>query len=118
MRLFLIAALAALWAPAALAQDLHPAFDPVTAALRAGDYKQVTSVLVARHGQVIYEQYFDEGQSGGGAAALRNTRSATKTMTGMLVGAAADRGLLSPQAHVLDYFRDRLPRSVRREAAE
>jgi CubicO group peptidase (beta-lactamase class C family) len=105
MRLFLFAALAAFSATAAFAQ----AFDPVTAAVRAGDYKQVTSVLVARHGQVIYEQYFDEGQPGGGTAALRNTRSATKTMTGILVGAAVDRGLLSPQAHVLDYFHDRLP---------
>jgi CubicO group peptidase (beta-lactamase class C family) len=58
---------------------------------------------------VVYEQYFDEDQAGGGAAGLRNTRSATKTITGMLVGAAVDRGLLSPGAHVLDYFQDRAP---------
>jgi CubicO group peptidase (beta-lactamase class C family) len=105
MRPLLLAALIGLWASAALAQ----AFDPVTAAVRAGDYKQITSVVVARHGQVVYEQYFDADQSGGGAAALRNTRSATKTITGMLVGAAVDRGLLKAEAHVLDYFPDRAP---------
>jgi CubicO group peptidase (beta-lactamase class C family) len=89
------------WPAAALAQ----AFEPVTTAVRAGTYQQITSVLVARHGQPIYEQYFDED----GAKGLRNTRSATKTVTGMLVGAAVDRGLLRPDARVLDYFKDRLP---------
>ena len=103
MRLALIAIAAALWASAASAAT--SGFGEVAAAVKAGDYKQVTSVLVARHGRVLYEQYFDDG----GAAALRNTRSATKTVTGMLVGAAADRGLLKPEAHVLDYFQDRLP---------
>jgi CubicO group peptidase (beta-lactamase class C family) len=103
MRFLLLAALAALWATSAAAEA--PGFDAVTAAVKAGDYKQVTSVLVARHGKVVYEQYFDDG----GAQALRNTRSATKTVTGMLVGAAADRGLLRPEAHILDYFSDRLP---------
>jgi CubicO group peptidase (beta-lactamase class C family) len=79
--------------------------DAITAAIKTGDYKQVTSVLIAQHGRIEYEQYFDAD----GAAGLRNTRSATKTVTGMLVGAAVDRGLLSPEARVLDYFHDRLP---------
>ncbi|THD77641.1 MAG: class C beta-lactamase-related serine hydrolase [Phenylobacterium sp.] len=104
MRLAILAALGSLWTSAAFAQGAA-GFDAVTAAVKAGDYKQVTSVLVARHGQVAYEQYFDADGPGG----LRNTRSATKTVTGMLVGAAVDRGLLRPDAHVLDYFPDRLP---------
>lgn len=100
MRLILIAVLALIAAP------VHAqSWDAVTAAVRAGTYKQVTSILVARHGAVVYEQYFDDG----GAAALRNTRSATKTITGMLVGAAVDRGLLKPDARVLDYFHDKEP---------
>jgi CubicO group peptidase (beta-lactamase class C family) len=80
-------------------------FDGVTQAVRAGTYQQVTSVLVARHGKLLYEQYFDDG----GAEALRNTRSVTKTVAGMLVGAAVDRGLLAPDTPVLPYFRDREP---------
>jgi CubicO group peptidase (beta-lactamase class C family) len=103
MRIFLLLAAAALIAAVpAYAQDAN-AFARATASAEHGDFQQVTSILVARHGRVIYEHYFDEG----GAAALRNTRSATKTVTGMLVGAAVDRGLLRPDAHVLDYFPDR-----------
>lgn len=79
--------------------------DDISAAIRAGTYKQVTSVLVARGGQLIYEQYFDDG----GRDALRNTRSATKTVTGMLVGAAVDRQLLRADSPVLPFFDDRLP---------
>jgi CubicO group peptidase (beta-lactamase class C family) len=98
-----IAAVTAFWMSIAAAQA--PNLDAITAAIKTGEYKQVTSVLVARHGRIEYEQYFDAG----GAAELRNTRSATKTVTGMLVGAAVDRRLLSPEAHILDYFGDRLP---------
>ena len=89
--LFLAISLAAL--PAIAAND--PRFEPVDKSIRAGDYKQVTSVLVARDGRLVYEAYFDEG----GAQARRNTRSATKTVAGMLVGIAiADGKLSGPQA--------------------
>ena len=106
MRLFplLLLALLCLSSGAAFAQAA-PSLDAISAAVRAGAYQQVTSVLVARGGKLLYEQYFDAG----GADALRNTRSATKTITGMLVGAAADRGLLSAQARILDFFPDRQP---------
>jgi CubicO group peptidase (beta-lactamase class C family) len=79
--------------------------DDIDAAVRAGTYKQITSVLVARGDQLIFEQYFDDG----GPEALRNTRSATKTITGMLVGAAVDRHLLRADSPVLPFFTDRLP---------
>ena len=75
-------------------------------AIKAGDFKAVTSVLIARHGKLAYERYFDSD----GVDALRNTRSATKTITGMLIGAAIDRHLIpSVDAHVLDYLHDKLP---------
>ncbi|HPM56167.1 MAG TPA: serine hydrolase [Thermomonas sp.] len=104
IRRLLFAAIAIAVVPAIAAND--PRFEPVDKAIRAGDYKQVTSVLVARDGKLVYEAYFDEG----GAQARRNTRSATKTVAGMLAGIAiADRKLAGAQAPILPYLRDKLP---------
>lgn len=76
------------------------------ASIRAGDFKQVSSVLLARRGKLAYERYFDAD----GVEGLRNTRSATKTVTGMLVGIATDHHLLpGVDARVLDYFPDKQP---------
>jgi CubicO group peptidase (beta-lactamase class C family) len=75
-------------------------------AIKAGEFKSITSVLIARNGKLAYEQYFDKD----GVDGLRNTRSATKTVTGMLIGAAIDRRLIpGVNAHVLDYLQDKLP---------
>jgi CubicO group peptidase (beta-lactamase class C family) len=75
-------------------------------AIKAGNFNTVTSVVIASHGKIVYEHYFDTD----GIDALRNTRSATKTITGMLVGAAIDRHLItSVDARVLDYLQDKLP---------
>ena len=57
-------------------------------AIKAGTFQQITSVLMGGGGNLVYEFYYDaEGMKG-----LRNTRSATKTVTGMLAGAAIERG--------------------------
>lgn len=61
----------------------------MNAAIAAGDFGDLTSVLVARDGRLVYEEYFK-----GSADDLRNTRSATKTLTGMLVGQAIERRYL------------------------
>lgn len=58
-------------------------------------------MLVARHGRVVYEEYFDEG----GAEAKRNTRSATKPLLALLVGQAiADGHLPGVSAPVLQHL--------------
>lgn len=85
------------------------AFDKATANVERGDYKAITSVLVAQDGKVVYEHYFDDG----GAQARRNTRSATKTVAGMLAGLAiADHKLAGADARVFDVLpaprRDRM----------
>src|ERR1700744_4435887 len=59
--------------------------------IRAGEFKQITSVLIARQGKLAFERYFDDaGQEG-----LRNSRSVTKSITGMLIGIAIDQKRLS-----------------------
>ena len=65
-------------------------FAGLDAALRAGELGRVTAVLVEQGGRSVHEIYVD-----GDAGTLRNTRSATKTVTGMLVGIAVARGHLS-----------------------
>ena len=64
------------------------AFGVAVASLAAGAYPGVTSVLVTQDGEVRCEWY----DTAGGAATLRNTRSVTKTLTGLLVGIAVARG--------------------------
>jgi CubicO group peptidase (beta-lactamase class C family) len=74
-------------------------------AVASGDLKKIGSVLVARHGKLVYEAYFD-----GDATTLRDVRSASKSVTSMLVGIAIDKKLLpGVSATVLPYFRDKQP---------
>lgn len=99
MRRFPLAMSCLLATTSAFAQA--PAFDETTRAIAAGDFKQITSVVVARDGKVLYEHYFDDG----GAEARRNTRSATKTVAGMLLGIAIAEGRIpNAQAPMLPYL--------------
>ncbi|MGA8618604.1 MAG: serine hydrolase [Candidatus Sulfotelmatobacter sp.] len=67
-------------------------------AIRGGDFKKIGSVLIARHGKLVYESYFD-----GGANSLRDTRSATKSITDTLIGIAiGDKKLSGVDARVLE----------------
>src|SRR5579864_7335373 len=68
------------------AKPLHD----MESAIRAGDFKKIGSVLVARGGKLAYEGYFD-----GDARTLRDTRSATKSITDILVGIAIGEKKLS-----------------------
>lgn len=100
MRLALLSALSLLASAPAAAQD----FGPVDAAIRAGEFDKITSLLVWKDGELLHEAYYDEG----GAEARRNTRSATKTVTALLVGAAIAEGDLDGVEQPLFPFFDDL----------
>ena len=72
-------------------------------AIRAGEFKKIGSILIARHGKLVYEKYFD-----GEADSLRDTRSATKSITDILVGIAIkEKKLSGVDARVLSLLPER-----------
>ena len=89
--------------PSALGLDLER-LHALETAVRAGEFKKITSVLVARHGQLAFEAYFDPG----GQEVRRNTRSATKTVASLLTGLAIEqKKIAGVEAPVWALFRDR-----------
>lgn len=85
-------------------------FDALAAKLADKSHSGITSVLVAQHGRLVHETY----ANGGGRDRLNDMRSATKTLTALLVGTAIDRGRISgDDARVYAFFRDRVrPRGL------
>jgi CubicO group peptidase (beta-lactamase class C family) len=81
-------------------------FREMAAAISSGEFKKITSVLIARHGRLAYEAYFD----GFDRSSSMNTRSATKTVTSILLGIAIDKGLLAGvHAPIMSFFPDKRP---------
>ncbi len=79
--------------------------DSMENAIKSGTLTKIGSVLVARHGKLVFENYFD-----GSRSTLRDTRSATKTVTSILIGIAIDQGLLSGvDAQIVSFFPDKRP---------
>jgi CubicO group peptidase (beta-lactamase class C family) len=80
--------------------------EPLTrmeAAIRSLEFKKIGSILIARHGKLVYETYFE-----GDAGTLRDTRSATKSITSALVGIAiAEKKLSGIDARVLALLPER-----------
>ncbi len=81
-------------------------FKKMERSIYSGKFKKITSVLVARRGKLVYEAYFDRSETN----TLRNTRSATKTITGMLIGIAIDKGFLKGvDVPIMSFFPDKQP---------
>src|SRR5262245_37076812 len=59
-------------------------------AVAAGTFPRTTSLLVAKDGRLVFEEYFE----GGGPDVLNDTRSAMKSVTSLAVGAALADGRL------------------------
>ena len=110
MRTFILGALLAASAAQpspAQSSDAAPAgsFARIDGQIRAGDFQKVTSLVVLQDGKLLHEAYF-----GGDSETLRNTRSLTKTVTALLIGAAIDRGIIrNAQQPVMTWFADFRP---------
>ena len=75
-------------------------------AIQEGTFRQITSVLVASDGELIYERYWE----GGGPEQLNDTRSATKSLTALAVGAAiADGHIDNVNSPAFDFFEQERP---------
>ncbi len=80
--------------------------EALDAAIAGGQAPDTTSVLVVHRGALVHEAYFN----GADPQTLHNTRSLTKSVTALLVGAAIDRGLIAGvDAPVLGFFPERTP---------
>ena len=63
-------------------------------------------MVVADHGKLVYERYFN----GGARDTLNDMRSASKSLTALLVGAAIERGAIrGVDARVYPHFADKRP---------
>jgi CubicO group peptidase (beta-lactamase class C family) len=60
----------------------------------------VRSILIARHGYLVFEKYYN----GGSSDELQNIQSMTKSVTSALVGIAIKEGYLKLDQKVLDFF--------------
>lgn len=67
----------------------------------AGNFEPPDAILIARNGRLVYEQYWN----GFGQSRRHDLRSATKSITSLLIGLAIDQGLItSPDAPVTSFF--------------
>ena len=75
-------------------------------AIERGAYPRTTSVLLVQDGTISYERYFGPGRP----ELLNNTRSATKILAALAVGAAiADGAIPSARAPAFAFFGDLKP---------
>lgn len=79
-------------------------FESAAQKVADGTWKGTTSLLVVHDGTLVHESYFNDGSR----EHLNDTRSLTKTVTAMLLGAAIDRELIAGvDSLAFDAFKDR-----------
>ncbi|MDR6562782.1 MULTISPECIES: serine hydrolase [unclassified Arcicella] len=75
--------------------------DSLTIAIEHGAYPNIDGIVVSQKGKLIYEKYFN----GLTQSSLHDTRSSFKSITGLLVGIAIDKGYIkSVNEKVYSFF--------------
>lgn len=77
----------------------------LTQTIDEGRYGTVTSVLILQDGETVYEHYF----KGADSHTLHDTRSVTKTITGMALGLAIRDTALTLETRPARYFNELAP---------
>jgi len=70
--------------------------------VRAGEYPTMHSLLVVRHGYLVFNEYV----AGVEPESLQKIQEVTTTITGLLVGMAVDRGKLKANDGIAQFFTD------------
>lgn len=79
-----------------------PLLDKMHIKVNNGDYENITSILIVKDGNLVYEKYYN----GADKNSLHNTRSATKTIATLLTGVAIDKGFIkSEKDKILDHLK-------------
>ena len=88
--------------------SVQEAVDSIIAADERMDAVRFESIMVLKHGKVIFEQWYN----GASADKPHVMHSVSKTFTSTAIGMAIDEGLLSLDDRVVDFFPDKLPQDV------
>ena len=86
--------------------EKNSVFVNMEAEVAANKLPHISSILVARDGRLIYEKYFGDGSR----EKLNDTRSATKTLTALVMGRAIEEGQIRDiEVKVIPFFPDLAP---------
>ena len=83
-----------------------PLLTKMDSLVKEGNFENITSILIAKDGKLLFEQYYNENDLN----SLHNTRSATKTMATLLTGIAIDKGFIKTENDkIFDYLQHKMP---------
>jgi CubicO group peptidase (beta-lactamase class C family) len=84
----------------------HPLLTTMDSLVNSGKYERITSILVAKKGNVLFEKYYNEND----VNSKHNVRSGTKTIATFLTGLAIDKGFIkSEKDKIFKYLQHKLP---------
>ncbi len=87
-------------------KNINPLLTQMDAKIAAGDFENISSVLVAKNGKLLFEKYYN----GADQNTKHNTRSATKTIATFLTGLAIDKGfIVSEEDKIYSYLQHKMP---------
>jgi CubicO group peptidase (beta-lactamase class C family) len=91
MKLFTVLSLLIIFCSCGNAQQISAnLLDSITITANNGTYSNLDGVTITQRGKLIYEKYFH----GFGKDSLHDTRSSFKSVTGILIGIAIDKGFI------------------------
>ncbi len=77
--------------------------DSLEISVKNGAYPNLDAVVISQHGKTVFQHYYPAQTKD----SLHDTRSAFKSVTGLLIGIAIDKGFIkSPDQKVYDFFPD------------